>query len=273
MFTLSYELLTHLQVMLRSGTLISCRPVWGNKNASADFNKFYFVLDGEFIYEIGNHHYLVKRNQMAFIPADVPHSCYLTKKQKLHKYYAHFSASIDGVDLFQQLGISENQYVVSFQDPSVMEKLFQNLFFYTDFYNDMAKRIHQQGVLTDIIATYIEECFKSASVSPAKQEKFDSLLTYMETHISENVTLETLARLSFMNPNQLVRDFKQAFGVPPMRYFDAMRIEKASALLRDTDMPLQFISNAIGIADQAYFSRFFKNRAGIPPSEYRKSFR
>lgn len=273
MYTLSYELLTHLQVILRSGTLVSCRPVWGSKNSVFDFNKFYFVLDGEFIYEIGNHHYLVKRNQMAFIPANTPHSCYLTKKQKLHKYYAHFSASIDGVDLFQHLGISENQYVVNFPDPAIMEKLFQNLFFYTDFYNEVAKRIHQQGVLTDIIATYIERCFNSASVSTAKKEKFDPLLAFMEAHIAEGVTLEQLARLALMSPNQLVRDFKQAFGIPPMRYFDTMRIEKASALLRDTDMPLQFISNAIGIADQAYFSRFFKNRAGLPPSEYRKSFR
>ncbi len=274
MYTIDEKLLPKLQLHVLSGNLVSCRNVWGGTNVISDTNKFYLVLDGEFIYEIANKHFLVKPGQLVFIAENVPHSLRLTKKQLLNKYYVHFYATVEEKNLFELLDISAENYVISFSDSTQAEKLFQNLFYFTDYYNTTAKIMHQHSSLAAIIALYIEHCFIANGVSlPKLREKFNPLTSYMQAHLADHITVEKLAQFQLTSPSQLTREFRQAFGMPPMRYFDGLRIERAKYLLQETDSPMHLISLAVGIEDQAYFSRFFKNHVGTAPTDYRRSFR
>ncbi len=273
MISISEEELKTLQVCVQSGNLVSCRNTWGGTNMIGDSEKLYFVLDGEFIYEIGGKNFLVKAGQMVYIPANTLYNCRLTRKQKLNKYYIHYTATIQNESLFQKLGISNDNYVLTIADRAPVEKMFQKLFYFTDYFSSTAKLVQQQAVLTEIIAFYIERCFTSSSTSvPKLREKFAEIVTYMENHLAEPLTLTDLSNMQLMNSSQLVREFRQAFGLSPMRYFDKLRVEKAEYLLRETDSPVHMIACAIGIVDQAYFSRFFKNHTSMTPTEYRKSF-
>ena len=96
---------------------------------------------------------------------------------------------------------------------------------------------------------------------------------YMEEHISEQVRVEDLSAIVYMEPTYFIRKFKKEFGQPPLTYFIGMKMNRAMQYLSTTDLSIEEISRLIGINDVAYFSRLFKKSCNISPSEYRKTFK
>jgi len=82
-----------------------------------------------------------------------------------------------------------------------------------------------------------------------------------------------LARVSGVSEAHFARSFKQAFGVPPHRYLLTRRIERAKALLRDTDCSITEIAFRTGWESLGTFGRTFRDITGESPSAVRVSAR
>jgi len=78
-----------------------------------------------------------------------------------------------------------------------------------------------------------------------------------------------LAQVSGVSEAHFARAFKIAFGVPPHRYLLSRRIERAKALLRDTDKPVIEIAFITGWASLGTFGRVFRDITGENPSDLR----
>src|SRR5207253_3645867 len=78
-----------------------------------------------------------------------------------------------------------------------------------------------------------------------------------------------LAGVSGVSAAHFARAFKQAFGAPPHRYLLTRRIERASALLRDTDLPIIDIAFDTGWNSLGTFGRTFRDITGESPSVLR----
>src|SRR6266581_4772070 len=78
-----------------------------------------------------------------------------------------------------------------------------------------------------------------------------------------------LARVSGISEAHFARSFKQAFGLPPHRYLLTRRIERATALLRDTDLSITEIAFHTGWGSLGTFGRTFRDITGESPGELR----
>jgi transcriptional regulator GlxA family with amidase domain len=78
-----------------------------------------------------------------------------------------------------------------------------------------------------------------------------------------------LARVSGVSQAHFARSFRQAFGVPPHRYLLTRRLERAAALLRDTDISVTEIAFATGWNSLGSFGRVFRDVTGESPGELR----
>jgi transcriptional regulator GlxA family with amidase domain len=85
----------------------------------------------------------------------------------------------------------------------------------------------------------------------------------------EDWPVERLASVSGVSQAHFARSFKEAFGAPPHRYLLTRRIERAKALLRDTDMPILDIALDTGWNSLGTFGRVFRDITGESPSELR----
>jgi transcriptional regulator GlxA family with amidase domain len=85
----------------------------------------------------------------------------------------------------------------------------------------------------------------------------------------EDWPVRRLAEVSALSPAHFARAFKQAFGVPPHRYLLACRIERASALLRDTDLPVSEIAFRTGWSSLGTFGRVFREITDMHPGQLR----
>lgn len=66
------------------------------------------------------------------------------------------------------------------------------------------------------------------------------------------------------------RMFKNFTGIPPRQYFLQLKLMRAKELLQGTDKSIKEISYQLGFESIYYFSRFFKQKTGMSPSEFRK---
>ncbi len=81
---------------------------------------------------------------------------------------------------------------------------------------------------------------------------------------------ERLGRLGQSYDHQ-ARVFRRAYGVTPLQYVTARRIERAKNLLRDSGQPIASIARTLGFDDVAYFNRLFRRVEGVTPGTYRGS--
>ena len=80
------------------------------------------------------------------------------------------------------------------------------------------------------------------------------------------------AALCNLSESRFSHLFKACTGSSPKQYLLHVRLTKAQELLENTDLPILLVGEAVGFADQNYFSRIFKKSVGKSPMEYRASF-
>jgi transcriptional regulator GlxA family with amidase domain len=92
----------------------------------------------------------------------------------------------------------------------------------------------------------------------------------MDAASNEEWPVPRLAKVSGVSEAHFARSFKDAFGVPPHRYLLTRRIERAKALLRDTDIAIIDIAFETGWNSLGTFGRVFRDVTGESPSALRK---
>ncbi len=91
----------------------------------------------------------------------------------------------------------------------------------------------------------------------------------MDAASDEEWPVRRLARVSGVSEAHFARSFKEAFGVPPHRYLLTRRIERARAMLRDTDLTITEIAFQTGWSSLGTFGRTFRDVTGASPGELR----
>jgi len=93
---------------------------------------------------------------------------------------------------------------------------------------------------------------------------------FIEEHLSEKISLGALSSLAGLSPNHFARAFQQSVGMPPHRYLLRRRLEHVEHMLRETQLPLSQIAQAVGFTDQSHLARHFRRLTGVPPSLARR---
>ena len=95
----------------------------------------------------------------------------------------------------------------------------------------------------------------------------------MDRDYAGELDVEALAASAFLSRAHFIRSFRAAFGETPHRYLQRRRLERAMAMLRETDKPVTEICFDVGFASLGSFSRTFSEVLGSSPRAYRKSSR
>ncbi|HWR85780.1 MAG TPA: helix-turn-helix transcriptional regulator [Rhodoglobus sp.] len=92
----------------------------------------------------------------------------------------------------------------------------------------------------------------------------------MDREFAQPLDVAALARTAFMSTAHFSRRFKDAYGESPYAYLMTRRVERAKALLRDTELSVTEICLAVGASSLGSFSSRFTELVGEPPSVYRE---
>ena len=95
----------------------------------------------------------------------------------------------------------------------------------------------------------------------------------MDRSYAKPLDVPALARVALTSEAHFIRTFKQTFGETPHRYLQRRRLERAMALLRETERSVTDICLDVGFTSLGTFSRTFTHVIGMSPTAYRQAWR
>ncbi|MDD6058382.1 MAG: AraC family transcriptional regulator [Clostridiales bacterium] len=124
--------------------------------------------------------------------------------------------------------------------------------------------------LVNILTILCTEHSGKENLDSALSDKLHRVLSYLDDHYTENISLDWLSEQFFISKYYLSREFKKQFGTTIIQYLLTKKITNAKELLRYSGASIEDIARLCGIDDASYFNKVFKKMEGCTASEYRK---
>lgn len=134
---------------------------------------------------------------------------------------------------------------------------------------EVAQQLHRHAHILRFLTCYLERCGVSTE-HIFRHSSISDVLSYIDKHLGEELTLEHLCSVFHLHSSHLTRNFRREVGYPPSQYIANQRIEKAKIILSGSDKSIEEITEIIGFKSTYYFSRAFKQKTGLSPTQYRK---
>lgn len=165
------------------------------------------------------------------------------------------------------------QYIIKncFREKEIILDYFDRLLLEVE-----SKAFNYELVCKSILILFITHIIRNTTSSlfiGESQEKLNlecmKIKNYIDAHYSQNITLDFLSDLSYMNKFHLVHTFTKEIGVSPINYVITRRIQEAKNLLATTNYSIRDIASIVGFSNSSYFSQMFRKVSGISPKSYR----
>lgn len=229
-----------------------------------NFIEFYFVTEnkGEFI--INGETIIAEKNDLLIINSGIAHTRVNTNDE-----FSFITFGIDGIslpehDTYEKMGDVYNDPLIKSQ----IDLLFKSYSDQNAIYNDILLNSYTTAILILIIRK-----FNNKLIFISNSHTIDDCLLverYIDTNYMNNITLDKLSEIVFMNKFHLVHSFSKYKGISPIQYLINRRVEEAKKLLIDSKLSLEDIAAKAGFSSQSYFNQTFKKLTGMTPTQYRR---
>lgn len=258
---------------------------WNWQGVSSPFTRIYYVTEGEAWLHLPEGSVPLRAGYMYIVPAYTVHS-YECKGQFAH-YYLHIyegfknetnvfdtytfptevKAEAGDEELFAGMCRAYPEAKLPQSDP----ESYNNYKKFTDDvrrYRNMQlwEKMRLRGAILILFSRFMQ---KATPCLWTRDERMARVLTYVHSHLYEDISIDTLANVACVTKPYLIRLFKRDFGVSPLQFINKKKVERSQLLLITDNMAVKEIAYTLGFNDHSYFIRLFKKITGTTPQEYR----
>lgn len=145
-----------------------------------------------------------------------------------------------------------------------------------DKIRELSKSISQKSsdylfsasLLLDICASHIQ---LKAMLHPTNEHFLELIEAYVNNHLSETITLDTLCAEFNISRSRLYETFSNLSDGGIASFVRNIRLSNAKNLLKSTDLSVVEIAHRTGFSSENYFSKVFKQKYGVTPNKFRKN--
>lgn len=268
-YEINYDMPSGINAKLRYVSSSKYETDWHSIMHSHPCTELFYVLNGEGRFFIEGNIFEVKEDDLVIINANVSH----TESSKDQAPLEYIVIGIDEISIISDEAkeggyYSLHNYYDYKQDVRFyLKTLLQEAQAKSKYYEILV-----QSLLNILIVNIIRRTDTKLIVTGSKElvSNCAFVKNYIDEHYTEDINLDTLCRVSYMNKFYLVHAFKKYTGMTPVSYINSLRLKKASSLLKNTNHSIAEIANFIGMSSQSYFAQAFKKSYHISPMLYRK---
>lgn len=243
---------------------------WPSVLHTHHFTELFYVLDGEGMFLVEDKKIPVRADDLVIINPNVTHTEQCDTKQR----FEYIVLGVSGLQFSNATGLHHNYSVHNFHSNKkevifILQSILKEAQKKEENFLDVCQN------LLDILLIYLMRKNESAMIaddSKKASRECRFIEQYIDEHFSEDISLETLSSLTYMNKYYLVHAFKNYKGVSPINYLIDKRIQEAKTLLETTNFSIAKIAQHVGFSSQSYFSQIFRKVTGETPIKYKKNF-
>lgn len=118
--------------------------------------------------------------------------------------------------------------------------------------------------------TQIHSVVSRAGEFGEKRALITNAISYIETHYSEKLSIEKLAKIAYMSKSYFSHSFKEIVGETPVEYINRLRISAAVKLVSMDNFSTHELAEKLGFSSNSYFCYTFKKFTGMSPRQFGK---
>lgn len=209
---------------------------------------------------------------------NIPEGSYFyLKPNEAHEYYKNSDTWETHWIMFSGENIENLLKKLSFNESTVYYN--KNNIKVMKIYNDISNTLKSCEKFSGFIAStylynllveiYISRQTENAINNSCDRDIISPIIDYINLNFTNDIELETLAKLVDVTPQYLCKVFKKKLLIRPFEYITRCRIQEAKKLLLSSNMTIKNIASSVGFRDTSYFCATFKKYETISPSQFR----
>ena len=231
---------------------------WHAEDACLGRTRLYFVESGKGWLNVGEQRIPLEPGYVYLIPSYLHFGYGCTSLKKLY-----FHICVSCVEQKDMLSHIDRVLRLPFESKTLQALL--ECYRSTDIYGLLRLQMLLQQVICEFATAYDLPRQPMKTYSEAVRQA----ISYIQAAPSLKHTGKSIASHLFVSESKLRNAFKKELGLTVGDYIDQCVFRQAKLMLQ-SQLSMEQISNQLGFCDQFYFSRRFRQRYGITPSQYRK---
>lgn len=242
---------------------------WNSRLHTHLCTEIFYVTNGQGYFALDNQIYPVKADDLVIVNPLVSH----TEMGIKDTTFEYIVMGIEGLSFFSKQQDEEQGCSIANYYNYKHEVLF---YLKTMLVEVKTKEAEYQSLCQNLLEVLIINLMRRSQikleVAPVNRANKDCVFieNYIDGHFKEDITLDKLSEVTFLNKYHIVHAFKAYKGISPINYMIQKRIEEAKLLLKTTNLQIAEIAYIVGFTSQSYFAQSFKKSTGISPIQYRK---
>lgn len=244
---------------------------WHSVPHTHNYMELFFIVGGKGQFLIEDQLHPVDANGLVIINPNVTHTEVSLNAQPLE----YIVLGIEGVELASS-NTSHGQFSIldhyeSVEISGCLRNILREMEQKNPGYEDVCQAYMEILIIRLMRTTVLAVPAEPQTISVNRQ--CAAVRRYIDLHFKEALTLEQLAEEGHMNKFYLSHAFKREYGISPINYMIAKRIEESKYLLAETDLSLSQIAQMLGFSSLSYFSQVFRRTQEVSPKGYRQSLK
>ncbi|RUO36284.1 helix-turn-helix transcriptional regulator [Aliidiomarina sanyensis] len=230
-----------------------------------------FCHAGRGFYRTEQHRGTITAGEVLFLPKGVAHSYHSDPEQPWSIYWTHFAGE-HSQQFMDYIGIQRH----TGRPPVLTLRRWQALLpDVTELLNLQHQRLTFERAM--LAAALLRKLLAQLPLLVRDPDKLESgfnltaLDRFMRDNSHRQLELDDFAAFTGLSRYYFSKRFRELTGLPPIRYFNEMKMQAARKMLEETEQSVRQIALSFGFDDPYYFSRLFKKVIGMAPQRYREA--
>lgn len=229
----------------------------------------HFVLDGRGTYVSCGKKYELEKGNGFIIKPGVPNICTADTEEPWKYIYVVFKGA-DAQSLVNSCGLDEDNLSFDFPLDEATLDYFEKM--HSACRNNGAKGYDALGYFLLIMSNLVAK-YNKRNITRFSSEHYIRLaLSYMNDHLSYNITVRDIAKYVGIDRTHLYRIFMNELGKSPSKCLTEERLKLAVGLMEHKELSVNEVAVSAGFYDISHFTKAFAAKYGVSPGKYRDMY-
>lgn len=231
----------------------------------------HFVLEGRGKYQVGDEIYELSKGQGFLIEPEVLTFYQADAKDPWTYLWIGFQGK-KAREFMKDIGLNSQKLIFRSKHAEKLKEIVVSML------KNNTYSVTSQFILEGLLYTFLSVLTEDIEITFSSEKERENLyirkaIEYIQNTYSNNIKVTDIASYVCINRSYLYTLFQKNTGMSPQEYLANYRLTRAAELLDVTDLPVSSVAMSCGYRDPLVFSKAFKGKKGMSPSQYRKMSR